>query len=108
MSGLEKTKQVAGHFLTIYAVMAILFSGIAWAADEYHQQFLKKEDFEAAMTINKNEAAKDKIAENIALLNDEIAQLRIDKKYARTNREKNRIEEKIILKETKIKNLKGE
>jgi len=105
---LEKTEKVAKSFLTIYAVMGILFSGAALAVNEYHEKFLKVADFKAIMLQNKidNDAAD--IKKEIKELNNEIADLIIEKDYAIKSRDKKRIQALITRKKTQIKNLKGE
>jgi len=107
-NALEKTQNVAKHFLTIYAVMAIIASGLVFAGDVYHEKFLKVETFNSVMEQQTVDRAKEAIVKEIKQLNNEIRDLKIERKYATKNRDKLRIDEKILTKETAIKNLKVE
>jgi len=106
MKALEKTKIFASNILTIYAFIALMFSGIAIAADNYHEKFLKVEVFNEAMAQQKIDTKAASLKEKIQTLNDEILDLKIERKYARKHSDKQRIDEKILRKQNQITNLK--
>ena len=103
---LDKTEKVAKHFITIYTVIGIIAAGAAYASDEYHKQYLTVEKFNAVMVEQKEERAELNIKKEIKQLIREVSELKISLRYARYNRDKNRIRDLITSKEADIKILK--
>jgi len=102
---LEKTEKIAKHYLTIYSFIAALFSGGAYAANEYHNKFLTVKAFNESIAIQKEDRNRSDSIKEIKRLNNEIADLKIEKSYAVKSRHKKRIQALITRKETLIKNL---
>lgn len=93
--------KVAGFFKnvnTIYATFMIIavamYNGIIWAADQRY------------ITITSYQA--NEIKNEVSRLNLKIAELKIRKRYANSDRERDMLESLIINIEAQIKNLKGE
>ena len=105
---LEKTSEIAKNYLTIYSVIAVLFSGAAFAADQYHEQFLKVGDFKAIMAQEKDDREKAELKKEIKQLIRQLAQMKINRRHARTQREKNRIDDLKTEMEADLKILKEE
>lgn len=102
---IEKTGNVAKHFLTIYTVIALLCSGAAFAADKYLDKYLTVETFHIVLTAQREEMAQADQKKQIRSLNNEILDLQIERKYARKIIDRKRIDEKILRKQNQIKNL---
>ena len=81
---------------SIYAVLALFGAGMVWASDVYHSQYLKVDEYHAYELKNE-----------ITSLNNEVADLKIEKNYAVKERDKQRLQELIIRKKLQIQNLKG-
>lgn len=80
---------------TLWFALAVGFSGMAWASDVYHSQYLKVSVYHAS-----------ELRKEIKDLVNEIADLEIDLENSITPLERKGIRKKLIRKKAQIRNLR--
>lgn len=87
--------KIANNVKTLWVALAIGFSGMAWASDIYHSQYLKVDVYHASERLKE-----------MRYLVNEIADLEIDLENSITPLKSKGIRKKLIRKKAQIKNLK--
>jgi len=87
--------KIINNVKTLWFALVIGFSGMAWASDIYHSQYLKVEVYHAS-----------ELRKEIRDLVNEIADLEIDLENSVVPLERKGIRKKLIRKKAQIRNLK--
>lgn len=92
----SKLSKLVHDVRSIYFIITLLGAGIAWASNVYHSKYLQVDEYHAS-----------ELKKETRHLNNEVADLKIEKNYAVKERDKRRIQELIIRKKLQVQNLKG-